>query len=323
MKLKGRIIVFFILLFVAGIFSLILYKEGTLPVDKSNKTTKVFSIKQGDNITQVANNLAKEELIRNKLVFYLMVKQLGIEKKIQAGDFQLSSAMSLKEIALNLTHGSLDRWITVIEGLRKEEVAQIVGSALNLPESEFIKNADEGYLFPDTYLVPTNVTIESLVKIFKTNFDKRYTEAKQKVSKKNELTDNQVIVLASLIEREAKFDSDRSEVARILLRRIEEGHNLQVDATVQYALGYQPDQKTWWKKHTTFDDLKVDSTFNTYQNAGLPPFPICNPGLASIKAALSANNNTPYLFYVSDKSGKLHFAKDSDDHQKNIEKYLK
>lgn len=323
MKLRRRVLITIILLFFISLFLYLLVREGTLPVDKNDKIAKIFVISKGQSLTDIANNLANQKFIRNKIVFYIVVKQLGIDKNIQAGDYRLSPSMSMYQVAKNLTHGSLDKWITIIEGLRKEEIAEIIASEVDIPESEFIKEAREGYLFPDTYLVPKDATVENVLDILTSNFTKRLQQAKRETSKKNDFSDEEIVILASLIEREARFEDDRPQVANILLRRINDGHKLQVDATIQYVLGYQPKEKRWWKKHTTFSDLETDSSYNTYLKYGLPPTPICNPGLSSIKAAFSADGDTPYLFYVSDKTGKMHYARNSEEHQRNIDKYLK
>lgn len=323
MKLKGRVIILIVLLLIIGTVCYLVYREGTLPVDKSNKQTKIFVIKKGENVPTIADHLERDELIRNKIVFFILTKQLHIEKNIQAGDYRLSSSMNLKEIAINLTHGSLDNWITIIEGLRKEQIAQILSSNLNVPESEFNNISQEGHLFPDTYLIPNDATPAAVINIFTKNFNKRFAEAKALTPKKNNLTDDEILTLASIVERETIYDEDRLAVAKIFLKRIKEGHRLQTDVTVQYALGYQPQDKTWWKKEISIDDTKVDSPYNTYLVDGLPPGPICNPGIASIKAALAADANSPYLFFLADKKGKLHFAKNLDEHQRNIDKYLK
>jgi len=158
--------------------------------------------------------------------------------------------------------------------------------------------------------------------ILTNTFNLKYSdEIKEKASKLG-LTQKDVIILASLIEREALYDNDRQKVANVLLKRIEKGFPLEIDATVQYALGYQPKEKTWWKQHLTQKDLDTDSQYNTRKYAGMPPGPICSPGLASIEAVVNANLNTPYLFYVSDMNGKLHYAITLEEHNENIKKYL-
>src|SRR3989344_1338446 len=300
------ILIGLILVFAFGFY--LYYKEGALPVDKKSLESKIFVIKPAENLNSIANNLANQKLIRNKVIFYFVVKKLGIERKIQAGDFRLSPAMDTNEIAKALTHGTLDVWLTVIEGMRKEEVAQIVSQNLNIPETEFLKYAREGYLFPDTYLVPKTATAVAVIKIFEDNFNAKFTsDLKEKADQKN-LTVDQVITLASLVEREARFDEDRGGVADILLTRLKKNMKLDIDATVQYLLGYQSGEKIWWKKELSFADLGTDSPYNTYKNAGLPPGPIANPGLATITAVVEASSDGPYLYYVSDSSGHLHFA---------------
>ena len=304
-------------------FGVVYYLDGLKPVSKNAKASKIFVIQKGESLNSIIKRLYQEKLIRSRVVFYLLVKRLGIEKRIQAGDFRLSSSMTAEEIAKSLTHGTLDIWVTVIEGLRKEEVAQIVSKNLGLPESVFITQAQEGYLFPDTYLIPKNADVEMVIKIFQNNFRKKFTDdLKRKAENRLGLLEKEVITLASMVEREAKTDEERKVVAGILWKRLKNDWLLQVDATVQYALGYQPKEKTWWKKNLTFVDLKIDSPYNTYIYKGLPPTPISNPGLSSILAVVNADINTPYFYYISDKSGRLHYAKTLEEHNRNIERYL-
>jgi len=311
-------IIFFIFI---GFGLFIYYKEGTLAVNKNDATSKIFVINKGESLNTIAKNLSNEGLIRNKIVFYIVVKRLGIERKIEAGDFRLSARMDVYEIAKNLTHGTLDLWITFIEGTRKEEMAQIISQNLDIPETEFIKNAPEGYLFPDTYLIPREATAGSIINILGANFDKKFDVELQDKAKSKNLSPKETIILASLVEREAKLNEDRPLVASVILNRLKIGMKLDIDATVQYALGYQPDQKSWWKKDLTQENLEIDSPYNTYKNPGLPPTPISNPGLAAIKAVIDAPE-TDYLYYVSDKNGKMHYAKTLEEHNENVRKYL-
>lgn len=311
---------FLILLVLSGV---LVYREGILPVDKNNQLSKIFVIKKGEGLNEIVRSLQSEGLIRNKIVFYLIVKKLGIEKSIQAGDFRLSQSMNAFEIAKNLTHGTLDIWMTIIEGLRKEEIAQLISQNVGIPEIEFLKVAKEGYLFPDTYLVPTNANLTTVMSILDANFARKFDAKLQAQAKANNLTVDQALILASLVEKEAKYEADRQRVANVIAKRLKNEIPLQIDATIQYALGYQEDIKSWWKKELSFEDLKIASPYNTYKNQGLPPGPISNPGLASIRAAVNSDANTPYLYYVSDKTGHLHFSATLEEHNANIRKYIK
>lgn len=319
--MKKRYLVLIILLFI-GIFFYSFYKQATLPVNKNDKTTKIFVIPPGQPLQKISDNLEKENLIRSKLVFYLVVKKLGIEKSIQAGDFRLSPSMDMYQIAKTLTHGTLDVWVTLIEGTRKEEMAQVLSKKLDIPEIEFIKLASEGYLFPDTYLLPKNTDVKTIINILENNFNNKINDNIKKQIINKGLTLNEGIILASIVEREAKHKEDKQKVASILLKRLKNDWPLQVDATIQYALGYQTDEKTWWKKYLTDEDLKIDSPYNTYKNKGLPPTPICNPGLDSILAVANADISTPYWYYLSDKKTNMHYATTLQEHEENIRKYL-
>lgn len=314
------LVVFLTVILVGGYLFL---REGSLPVDKTDTTTKIFVIKQGESLDQIANNLSSQGFIRNKLAFYFVVKRLGIDKKIQAGDFRLSPSMNLNDIAQTLTHGTLDKWVTVIEGLRKEEVAQIMSENLGIPEVEFLKYAKEGYLFPDTYLFPNQATAEGVIAIMQNNYNAKFDANLKAKAMKNGLTENEVIILASMVEREARSDADRQKVASIVLKRYRNDWPAQVDATVQYAVGYDANEKSWWKEHLTADDLDIDSPYNTYKNKGLPPTPITNPGLSSIVAVVNADDSIPYWFYISDKNGVMHYAKTVEEHDSLVQKYLR
>lgn len=318
-----RLIILIIFLIVVGGGFYFYYQAGTLPVDKNIKEGKIFVVQKGERLDSIVNNLYDQKLIRNKIVFFLVVKQLGLEKNIQAGDFRLNQSMDAYQIANSLTKGTLDIWVTIIEGTRKEEIAQVISQNLGIPETEFLKYAQEGYLFPDTYLIPKDATTEAVIQIFKTNLERRFSdELKEKARQKN-LTVDEVLTLASLVEREARYDEDRGRVASVLLNRLGSGMKLDIDATVQYALGYQSVEKSWWKKELSVDDLEMNSPYNTYKNAGLPPGPIASPGLASIEAVVNANPNTPYLYYVSDSTGHLHFARTLEEHNENIRKFIR
>ena len=318
---KIYIVLAILVVFIFGGF--LFYKEGALAVNKADTQPKIFVVEQGEALDSIINNLAKEGLIRNRVVFYWIVKQKGIERKIQAGDFRLISSMDAYQIAEELTHGTVDVWVTIPEGMRKEEIAEIMSQKFGIAETEFNALAQEGNLYPDTYLIPKNPTAQQVIDILTHTFNQKFTEEmKQKMTEKG-MTQNEVVTFASILEREAFGDGDRQDIANVLYRRLNEEIPLQVDATVQYILGYQAGEKRWWKKELTFEDLKIDSPYNTYVVSGLPPAPISSPGIQTIEAVLNAEADTPYLFYIHDAQGNTHYAKDSEGHQQNINRYLK
>lgn len=279
------------------------WHNSLLPVNTADSKTREFVIAKGDGVREIAVKLREAGLIRDQVAFFLLVKKLGLEKNIQAGSYKLTAALSAEELANRLTVGTEDTWITIPEGWRSEEIAEY------LSEFGFQGDTIDGRLFPDTYLVPKLATVEQIVNLMQKNFTDKVTFP---------VSDDQLTV-ASMVEREARTDTDRLLVASVIYNRLAAGMALDIDATVQYAIGKTTDG--WWKKELTPQDIKIDSPYNTYQNAGLPPAPICHPGLASIKAAVTPAK-TDYLYYISDKNGKIHFAKTLEEHNANVAKYL-
>lgn len=319
--MKKRFVVLLLIIIVVLGGSSLWYKEATSAVNLKDETSKIFTIAQGENIRQVANRLENEKLIRDSLAFFILVKLERVEKNIQAGDFRISPSMTSQKIIEELQHGTLDVWVTIPEGWRSEEVALELAQKLGIPEQQFLKYAQEGYMFPDTYLFPKNATASNAAQIMLDNFSKKIDiNLREEMINKN-LDMDRVLTIASLVEREAKFAEDRPKVASVIYNRLNQGMKLDIDATVQYALGYQPETKIWWKKDLTLDDLKIQSLYNTYISNGLPPGPIANPGLSSIQAAINPDQ-TNYLYYVSDKEGKIHPAETFEQHQQNIQRYI-
>lgn len=320
MKQKFLILLGIILFLI--IVSFLWRNQAVEPADPTNKTPVTFMVNKGESARSIAERLKKEGLIRSPVAFFLLARFTGLGDNIQAGQFMLSPAMDMDTVATSLTHGTIDTRITIPEGWRIEEIALKLAGELAIPESEFLKAAREGYMFPDTYSIPKNVEASDAAKIFISNFENKIKEVKiLMVVKERKLSLDDTIIIASMVEREAKFNEDKPLVASVILNRLRLGMKLDIDASIQYALGYQPKDRTWWKKELTLDDLNIDSPYNTYRNAGLPPKPIANPGLDAITAVYNAPEND-FLYYVSDKTGKLHFAKDIEGHNINISKYL-
>ncbi|MCX7996737.1 MAG: endolytic transglycosylase MltG [Patescibacteria group bacterium] len=322
-RISVRFLIFGVLFVVLVISGYLVFREGTLPVNAQNTTSVIFTIEPGESINSIIRRLKSEGLIRNRLVFYTVVRISGIEKRIQAGKFRLSPSMDAKTLAEELTHGTNDTWITIIEGLRKEEVAEEIKEHLGIPVIEITSRAREGYLFPDTYLVPAGITAEGLLREMSENYETKVTPAIIASARERGLSEEELIILASLVEREARSEAARRAVAAIMLRRLRENMPLQIDATVQYALGYSTAEKSWWRKRLTLDDLKIDHPYNTYKNTGLPPGPIASPSLLSIIAVAEADMDTPYLYYITGNDNKMYYAETYEKHQENIRKYLR
>lgn len=309
--------VVFLVIFVPGI---LLWWNHGLEAPGMNKTPVIFVVKNGEGVRSIANRLKEEQFIKDPIVFFLLTKKLGIDGQIQAGDFRVNRAMTAEELARALTHGTLDIWVTIPEGKRAAEIAAILKEKLPTYQDSWkqVLEDNEGFLFPDTYLIPHDASAQTVIQLMRNTFETRYTSILPNPG--NSLTKDQIVTLASLIEREAKLPQDRPLVASVIMNRLSLGMALQIDATVQYALGYQAAQQNWWKKNLDASDLATPSSFNTYKNTGLPPHPIANPGLSALQAAINPAK-TDYLYYISDKSGQNHYARMLSEHQANIQRY--
>ena len=332
LKNKKRLIIFaalFVLLIVTPVVANLYYKFLLKPVSTNSQEEKIFVITPGTAVVDIAQNLKKEDLIKNQIAFRFLVSRMGIGKNIQAGDFRLLPSMSSREIASELTHGAIDVWVTLPEGLRIEEQAKLIEEKLNFSSNdmyqfnkdEYVEIAEEGYMFPDTYLIPKDATAESIADLLRNTFNEKVASSTFDKSRENGLTENQLITLASTVEREARREDEKPIISGIIMNRLRDGIALQIDATVQYAKGYDDVNQTWWSQITTADYQSVRSAYNTYRSPNLPPSPISNPGLESINAAASPQE-TPYYYYLHDSDGNIHYAKTIDEHDQNIQDYL-
>lgn len=315
-----KISVLIIILILLGLGSMFWWQNGVSAVNKNDKAQKLFVIGKGEGVREIANSLKRQRFIKDPIVFFLLVRfNLNLDNKIQAGDHRLSPSWNAQEIAKALTQSSNDVWITIPEGYRAQEIADLLQKDIPAFKDSWRKELEtnEGYLFPDTYLIPKTSSLNLIISILKNNFETKFSNVSTSSSN---LDKNEIVMVASLIEREARLSQDRPLVASVIYNRLNLGMKLDIDATVQYALGYQTDEKRWWKKNLTQDDLKIDSPYNTYTNPGLPPTPISNPGLDSLEAAENPAK-TDYLFYISDKNGVNHYAKTIDEQNANINKY--
>ena len=295
------------------------------PVDLMQIDTEVFVIPKGSTVTATAELLAEKELIRNSLVFRLYARQAGLDRQLQAGSYELSPAMSVQKMIETLSQGSQSIWVTIPEGLRTEEVAQrfAVSALPDFDSDEFIAMAkpSEGRLFPDTYLVPRESDATDLFTLLTRTFQDKVELALADQLQQNTRSLNEIVTLASLVQRESSSPNDMRMVAGVIHNRLERGMKLDIDASLAYLRGFDSENQSWWSAPSP--SLKdVDSPFNTYLYAGLPPSPIANPGVQAIEAALDPAP-TSALFYLHAPSGQAYFAQTYEEHQANIERYLR
>ena len=284
----------------------------------ADKSSKIVVIEKGESFSAISAKLKEDHLIKNTQAFNIYGKQSGLENKIQAGTFRVSPSMTGREILKILTTEPLDNWVTLLEGWRMEEVADKLNQVLGIDKKDFLKVAKEGYMFPDTYLFPKDYSATQIAQKLENTFDMKYSANLRSRIKSLGLTEGQGVILASIVEREARSSEVRKMVASILLKRLKIGMGLNVDASIQYALGYQRQEKSWWKKDLSLDDLKIDSPYNTYIHSGLPPTPICNPSVSSLQALADADPSTPYLYYYHDSKGNSYYAKTLEEHNTNV-----
>ena len=304
--MKFKYVILLLLFLLISIFLVLYAKNLFLSVSPDTKTVN-FLINKGSSVTLIGNNLKNAGLIKNAVVFKFYIQATDSQNKIQAGEFELSPSLTLIQTIEKLKKGPKEILVTIPEGLRREEIAVKYKEALKKDDA-FIKEflnltaSKEGYLFPESYLFPQTASPAQIVKRLTATLN----------TKIKDVTYKQLIV-ASLLERETFADSEKPVVAGIIYKRLENDWPLQIDATLQYIKGD-------WKPVYSIDK-ELNSPFNTYKNLGLPPSPICNPGLSSILASISPESSD-YWYYIHDNDGKIHFAKDLDEHNQNISKYL-
>lgn len=323
MHVKQLLITLFLLCFLAisvGIGILIFQFR---PIDSASTVTAQFVVTKGDTVSKVASKLQSQQFIRSTLLFKVMTKIVAQDVVVQPGTYSLSKSMNPAQILAILQTQTQDVWVTLIEGWRNEEMAQELASKLpsTFNQQEFITLAKqkEGMLFPDTYHIAKEATAENIIDMLSATFTKRYATAVAAVGP-SAMTQDEVITLASLVQREAKDPDDMKIVAGILENRLQKNMPLQLDASLQYVKGYDAAQQTWWPVVKS-EDKDIDSLWNTYMHTGLPAGPICNPGLDAIQAAIHPDT-TNYYYYISDRQGVLHYAVTFEEHKKNIQQYL-
>ena len=302
------------------------------PVEKDSTEIMTFQLDAGTGVPDVSTKLEEKGLIRSSTAFNVYVTITGKRQQLQAGTYDLSPSLSTNEVATMMSDGKVATNLLVIpEGstiLKIRQLADKKGVNLKDLDAALVAQYDydflkarpqgatlEGYLFPDSYElikpIRTNVVVNQMLqnfakKLSQTDYVQRYAA--------QGMTLHQAVTLASIVEREVKSDEDRAMVAQLYLNRLKMGMPLQADPTALYA-------QEITGKPTNRVDTSINSTYNTYLVKGLPPGPIGNPGLSSLKAVAYPKPNE-YLYFISGKDGKTYFAKTYEEHQRNIEKYL-
>ncbi len=290
----------------------------------------ILEIKQGWSFHKVAELLSDNEIIRSKKFFIFLTKISGKSKKLKAGTYKISDKQTVIQIIKTLTKGKIaNKIFTIPEGYNMFQIAEILEEKRIVSRNEFLKicknkailkkfnikaETAEGFLFPDTYYVPYNISAKTLVEIILKNFFKRVDKLYFARMKEMKYTLEEMVTLASLVEWEAQMDFERPIIAAVFLNRLKKNLNLASCATVLYALGKH-------KRRLLFKDLKKDSPYNTYLYKGLPPTPICNPGLNSILAVLFPAK-VDYLYFVSKRNGRHYFSKTYKEHLKAYKYYI-
>ncbi len=314
----------------------LLWYDGLLtsPIDRDGGE-RTFLIQSGESVTSVALRLEESGLIKDAAAFRDYLVYTGLDTSIQAREFLLSPAMSIVDIARKLQDATPEQvTFVILAGWRTEEVASsLATSGLEISYAEFMAAAgsgpfgmdflpaeasSEGFLYPDSYIIPRQATAEGLVAEFVRNFMLHLTTDIREGFKRQGLTVFEAVTLASIVQREAVIPEERPQVASVFLNRLAIGMKLESDPTVQYALGYNETQATWWTNPLSIADLEIDSQFNTYRVPGLPPAPISNPSLSALRA-VAFPAQTPYYYFRArcDGSGYHDFAVTFDEHLQN------
>jgi len=289
--------------------------------------TERFIVAVGLDKNKIVEKLKTDGFIKSAKGFEFAFKWDG-GKGIQAGGYEISKAMNAWEIVAVLIQGPYMKWITIPEGLRKEEIADILAQKLNW--SDEVKNhwikvdtaarTDyiEGVYFPDTYLISEKETPADVAARLQRTFQEKFAPYSTDALKQNLKWDT-MLKVTSLVQREAAGTGDMPLIAGVIWNRLTKGMKLDIDATVQYARG--DTGQGWWAPLKT-DDKKMVSPYNTYLNKGLPPHPISNPGIEAIKAVIYPEQ-TECFYYLHDKNRAIHCAKTYEEHKVNIAKYLR
>jgi UPF0755 protein len=297
----------------------------------ANKDDEVIvQVESGMTGEKIGQLLYEKGLFPSSTAFRIYARIYGLENSLQAGEYAFTKGMSISQMVSMMVQGqTASRQLTIPEGYTVEQIAQLieqtkVGNAQvfkelaqnDVPYDYMTPAADvtytaEGFLFPSTYQVPRHMTEKQLLDMMTSQFQQRFTPPMRARAAAEGLSVREVIILASLVEKEAQKAVDRPVIAGVFLNRLRQAMPLQSCATIQYILGYP-------KAELSVPDTELPSAYNTYLHKGLPPGPIANPGMAAIMAVLYPTA-TDYLYFVADKHGAHHFSKTYEEHLLTIQ----
>ncbi|MBR3050913.1 MAG: endolytic transglycosylase MltG, partial [Selenomonadaceae bacterium] len=291
-----------------------------------------IKIRDGLSTAEIADRLAEKGVIDSSLRFRIFSRLYGYDDKFRPGAYTFTAGMSDDEVFEKLLTGEKQFVrFTIPEGFGVKEIAERLYNLDLADKEEFLKAAEdftpydymrkrqnvfyaaEGFLFPDTYNVESDMEVDEILNLMTKTFDERLTPAMRSRAERMGLSVYDLITLASMVEREVRFPEDRPIVAQVLLKRLKLNMPLQTDATLQYLMEVP-------KEEVSIEDTQIDSPYNTYQHTGLPPGPIANPGMASIEAVLHPAD-TDYLYFVADKLGHNHYAYTYEEHLNLVNQY--
>jgi len=301
-----------------------------LAPDMKDNRGEIVCIESGLSTDEIVSLLKEKGLIKNKTYFLILAKIFSVDKQLKSGEYHLTKNMNTLKVLDHLKKGMVVTHRVVIpEGYNLQQIARtlekkkIVSSASFLEvcnDKEFCSrfNLDEaagleGYLFPDTYFLAKNLSPQQIVTFMVNRFFEILPKNAESLAKEKSMTLHEIIIMASLIEKETSDVREMPVIASVFYNRLKKGMPLQCDPTVLYALGKV-------NKRLTRKDLTVDSPFNTYLYPKLPPGPIASPGLEAIKAALNSSE-LDYLYFVSQNNGSHYFSKSLSEHNKAVRKY--
>lgn len=289
------------------------------PLTRSQEKIHII-VPLNPNQETITQKLKTEGLIRSITLYNFLVNQFYQSQTIQPGGYFIEKRANIFEVLNILYNHPSEKWIVIAPGLRKEQVAERFANKFGwerLEVDDFLANAQEGYLSPDTYLINLHVTGQEAAKRLTDNFNEKVKAGVYPQAQKKNIRLETVVKIASLIERESGTLEDKKLISGIIWNRLNIDMALQIDATIQYIIG---SSTSWWPQ-VTLADLKIDSPYNTYLIIGLPPTPIASPSLESLEAAVDPQE-TNCLFYLHDKYMKIHCSQTYEEHLANISKFL-